>query len=139
MRKWMLSLGLSAALSLGSVVPALAADSTPAPAPASGLGNLLGAVGSLLGSSNVDAQSAVCVQVGDAVVTAKAVNSVNQPGLTGLVSGGILGGTAGTAASASYAGYSASTSASGSWGLASSTQALGNLLSGLGSALGGGR
>lgn len=137
MRKWLLSLGLSTVLTAGGVVPALAADNTVPQNPSGGLGNLLGAIGSLVGSSNVDVQSAVCVQVGDAVVTAKAVNSVQQSGLTGLLSGGVLGGTAGTSASASYAGYSASTSAGGSWGLASSAQSIGNLLSSLGQALGG--
>ncbi|MDI3256904.1 MAG: hypothetical protein QJR01_04135 [Kyrpidia sp.] len=137
MRKWLVSLGLSTVLSMGSIVPALAADDGSSSSPTGGLGNLLGAIGTLVGSSTVDVKSGVSLQVGDAVVTAAATNSLQQGGLTGLLSGGVLGGTSGTSASASYAGYSASTSASGSWGLASSIQSIGNLLSGLGKALGG--
>ncbi|MCY0884855.1 MAG: hypothetical protein OWV35_03085, partial [Firmicutes bacterium] len=88
------------------------------------------------GSSSVQTQSGAVVNVGGVTVTAKAVNTTDQSGLTGLLSAGVLGGTSGTAASASYAGYCASTSASGSWGLASSVQAIGGLLAALGNALG---
>ena len=134
MKKLILSAGLSTAILMGGMGSAFAAEQ-PTNSPDGGLGSILGAVNQLVGSSKVDVQSGASLKVDNVTVTAKAVNSTEQSGLTGLISGGVLGGTSGTSASVSYAGYSASTSANGSWGLASSVQSIGGLLNSLGQAL----
>lgn len=135
MKKFLVTACLSSALLFGGVGSAFAATDTT-PAPSNGLGNIFDAVNQLIGSTNVSVESGVNLHVGDVSVQASAVNANQQTGLTGLLSGGVLGGTIGTSASASYAGYSASTSANGSWGLASTAQAIGGLLNSLGQALG---
>lgn len=121
---------LGVSMVAGSVAPAFAQTS------GGGLGSILGAISNLIGSTAVNSQSAAQVSVGGATVTATGANTTNQSGVTGLLSG-VLGGTSGTSAAVSYDGYSASTSDSGSWGLASSVQSLSGLLAGLGSILGG--
>lgn len=128
MKKSAVALILGVSMVAGGVAPAFAQTSA--------LGSILGAIGSLVGSTTVSGKSAAQVNVGGAVVTATGANSTIQGGLTGLLSGGVLGGTSGTSAAVSYDGYSASTSGSNSWGLASSVQSLGSLLAGLGQILG---
>lgn len=127
-KRW-ITLGLTAGLLLGTASPVLSSSG--------GVGNLLGAVGQLVGNTSVNTESGASLTAGHAVVTAKAANSTKQTGLTGLVGGALLGGTSNTSASVAYAGYSASTSANSSWGVASISQLVGNLLQGLAHALSG--
>lgn len=134
MKKLFLSAGLSTAILMGGMGSAFAAEQ-PSNSPDGGLGSVLGAVNQLVGSLKIEVQSGASLKVDGVTVTAQAVSSTEQSGLTGLLSGGVLGGTSGTSASVSYAGFSASTSASGSWGLASSVQSIGGLLNSLGQSL----
>lgn len=124
--KWILSAGLSTLLTLGTgALPALAADG--------GLGDILGAVNNLVGSTNVSTGSMVTATIPSAGVNIQAGSSygVKQDGLTGLV-GGLLGGTYNTTASLSGPnGLSASASTTGGYGLASSVQSLTGGLAGL--------
>ncbi|MDI3257449.1 MAG: hypothetical protein QJR01_06950 [Kyrpidia sp.] len=124
--KWILSAALSALLTVGGgTLPALAADG--------GLGDVLGAVNNLVGSTNVSTGSMVTAAIPSAGVNIQAGSAygVKQDGLTGLV-GGLLGGTYNTTANLSGPnGLSASASTGGGYGLASTVQSLAGGVAGL--------
>jgi len=111
------------------VMPAAAADNP--------LGDLLNSVNQLIGSTEISAQTQAGITLNDGTsVQAQAGTDQNSSGLTGLVSS-ITGGSTGANASVTYKDYAASSSVNADWGLASTTKALGGLLSGLGGLLGG--
>ncbi|MCL6576679.1 MAG: hypothetical protein K6T64_11120 [Kyrpidia sp.] len=124
--KWMLSAALSTLLTVGgATAPAFAADG--------GLGDVLGAVNNLVGSTNISSGSLVTATIPSQGVSIQAGSTygAKQDGLTGLL-GGILGGTYNTTAALSGPnGLSASASTSGGYGLASTVQSLTNGLGGL--------
>lgn len=126
MKKLVKTVGFSAMLLAGSFVAGNAA-----PASAAGLGDVLGAVNSLVGKTNVSSGSVVSATGPNFEIQAGSTYTNDQNGVTGLV-GGVLGGTYNTNASLSGPnGLSASASTSGSYGLASSVQSLTNGLGGL--------
>jgi len=108
----------------------------PAFAQGNALGDLLTAVGQLVGSTEVNAQAKAAIQTGDVNVTAVAASKETAGGLTGVVTS-LTGGSTQAVAYATYDQYSAKSSVSADWGLASTTRALGALLAGLGGALSG--
>ncbi|AMA74153.1 MULTISPECIES: hypothetical protein [Aneurinibacillus] len=129
MNKWIKTVGLSAMLVAGSLIAGNAI-----PASAAGLGDILGSVNSLVGSTNVSSGSLVNASGPNFNIQAGSTYTVNQDGVTGLL-GGVLGGTYNTSANLSGPnGLSASASTNGGYGLASSVQ---SLVNGLGGLLGG--
>lgn len=129
MRKRIMAVALSVAMVAGGAAPAFAQTSA--------LGDILGAIGSLVGSSTVTSGSIVTANI-PATSTSPAVTiqagsspSTQQGGLNGLL-GGVLGGTYQSASSlAGPNGLSASSSTNGGYGLASSVQSLSAGLAGL--------
>ncbi|HWQ70692.1 MAG TPA: hypothetical protein VN370_00050 [Desulfitobacteriaceae bacterium] len=101
------------------------------------IGDLLNSVNQLVGSTEVQAQTQAAIVLKDGTaVKAEAGTVQNSSGLTGLVSS-ITGGSTAANASVTYKNYAASSSVNADWGLASTTRAIGGLLSGLGGLLGG--
>ncbi|MBT9258279.1 MAG: hypothetical protein KM310_00780 [Clostridiales bacterium] len=122
---------VAAVLSVVLLLPAV-----PAFAQGNALGDLLTAVGQLVGSTEVNAQAKATIQTGDVSVTAVAATKETAGGLTGVVTS-LMGGSTQAGAYVMYDQYSAKSSVNADWGLASTTRALGSLLAGLGGALGG--
>ncbi|RKQ85597.1 hypothetical protein [Brockia lithotrophica] len=127
-RRGVAAFALSASLLL-PVIPAFAQGNA--------LGDLLTAVGQLVGSTEINAQAKAGIQTSDGVrVTAVAATKETAGGLTGVVSS-LLGGSTEAGACVTYGEYYASSRVKADNGLASTTRALGALLAGLGSSLSG--
>lgn len=121
------------------VAVALAVALAAAPASAQGLGglgDLLGAVNQLVGSTSTDAQAKAGIKTGGVTVDAAAGTTVESSGLSGLLHS-VLGGSTSAEAGVSYGEYQAGASVQADYGLASTVNAVGSLLQGLGKALGG--
>jgi len=126
-RKGLAALVLTVAL-LIPVIPAFAQGNA--------LGDLLTAVGQLVGSTEINAQAKAAIQTADVSVTAVAATKETAGGLTGVVSS-LTGGSTEAGACVTYGEYYASSRVKADHGLASTTRAVGALLAGLGGALSG--